>query len=228
MEPAVGMALAALQLGVEAILVKPKRSMGPFTGYVTISEDHSDELEITDQPVEQGAAISDHAFKRPSELTIEAMWSNSPSSQGFLGSLSDAATGTIGGVTSILTGNSQDQARDIYDKLLALQASRERFDVFTGKRVYKNMLISSLRVKTDKETENVLRVTCRMREVLIATVSVVQIAAPAADQQEPESSAPVIDKGAKQLRNVASNFNMQSAVDAITPDPLKFVTEGLL
>lgn len=226
MEQATGFALAAAQLGVEAILVRPKRSIGSFSAQVTISEDHVDEMEITDQPVEQGAAISDHAFKRPSEVTIEAIWSNSPTGQGFLSSVAGSVSGTIGGVQSILTGNSQDQIRDIYDKLLALQASRELSDVFTGKRVYKNMLISSMRVKTDKQNENILRVICHLREVLIVSVSVVQIAAPADAQQEPESSAPILDKGAKQLRNVAPSFNLQSAVDAITPDPLKFVTGG--
>jgi hypothetical protein len=38
---------------------------------VVVSEKHSDTLEITEHPVETGAAISDHAYKRPSEVVME-------------------------------------------------------------------------------------------------------------------------------------------------------------
>lgn len=57
---------------------RPARSIGPIVAQVTISERHEDTLEITEHPVEQGAAIADHAFKRPATVVITAAWSNSP------------------------------------------------------------------------------------------------------------------------------------------------------
>lgn len=75
---AIGQANPEGQVGYDAILVKPKRSFGPFVADVVLREVHTDTLTVTDQPVEQGASMTDHAFKRPAELVIEMMWSNSP------------------------------------------------------------------------------------------------------------------------------------------------------
>ena len=38
---------------------------------VVISEKHTDMLEITEHPVEVGAAVADHAYKKPSEVVME-------------------------------------------------------------------------------------------------------------------------------------------------------------
>jgi hypothetical protein len=50
-----GIVTAALNLGVQSILIKPSRSIGNFVAQVTVEETHEDLLEITDQPVEIGA-----------------------------------------------------------------------------------------------------------------------------------------------------------------------------
>lgn len=75
------------------------RSIGPIVANVTIEERHVDELDITDHPVERGATISDHAFKRPSEVVIRCAWSNSPSSPGTLsGGIAGAIGNKIAGI----------------------------------------------------------------------------------------------------------------------------------
>ena len=43
-----GFVNAALQYGINAILVRPKRSVGPFEMQVVMEEQHTDDLEITD------------------------------------------------------------------------------------------------------------------------------------------------------------------------------------
>ena len=58
-----------------ALFVPMNRSIGGLTADITIEESERDELTITEHPVEQGAPIADHAFKRPSEVTIRAAWS---------------------------------------------------------------------------------------------------------------------------------------------------------
>jgi hypothetical protein len=227
MAQALGIITAAVQLGVEAILVKPKHQIGDFTAHVTISEKHVDEMEVTDHPVEQGSKITDHAFMRPCELVVECAWSNSPQNAGLISGLLGAATGTVAGLSTILGGNGVNQVRDIYQKLLALQRSRVPFDVLTAKRAYKNMLLKSLQTETDKESANILRVTAHMREVIIATVQVVTISAPKDAQSVPQSTLAPVEKGMKQLSDGAK-MNLDSAVQALTPDPLKLISQGAL
>lgn len=208
-----GFVQIATQIGLDAILVRPKRQIGAFAATVTIAEDHSDELEITDQPVEQGASITDHAFKRPAEVTIECGWSNSPGSSSLLGSLASAVTGTIAGVQSLLTGNSVSQVKDIYAKFLALQESRVPMDVYTGKRVYRNMLIKSLSTRTDVNSENSLYLTVRLRQIIIvASATTLSVTADASAQRSPGSTNPTADGGTRQLQP-ATNYN-QGAGDA--------------
>lgn len=161
----------ALSKAPESVYVRPQRSIGGIVMDVTIEESHTDELEITEHPVEHGAAVTDHAYIKPANLTIRA-------------GVSDAsAKATAGDKRSVAA----------YEALRKLQRSREPFDVVTGKRVYRNMLISSLGVVTDQETENVLLFTAELREILIATIRTVSV--PRSRQRLAAKTAPVADKG---------------------------------
>lgn len=201
-----GLATAALQLGLEAILVKPKRSIGAFSAYVTFEEQHEDDLMITEQPVEVGAKITDHSYKLPPRVTIKCGWSNSPTSTNILGSLANSVTGTVSGVSAILGGNSKSQVKDIYNKLLLLQESRVPFDVLTGKRAYRNMLVKSLSTETNKETENALVITAVLQQVILVSVKSVKDAAPPASQNTPQQTMRATDKGTKNL-DPAPSYN---------------------
>lgn len=71
------------------------RSIGSIVANITVRERHVDELQITDHPIEQGANISDHAFKRPEEVTIECSWTNS-SQLPITGLLNDPTASLLG------------------------------------------------------------------------------------------------------------------------------------
>jgi|SRR5665213_731812 len=123
------------------------RSFAGLTGYVTIQESTVDSLEITQQPVQQGAMIADHAFKKPVNLSVTMQFKDNP-----LQSLAQ-----------------------VYQSLLALQtpvlpATLAPFTVITPKRVYTNMLLSTLGLTTDKKTEAVLAISASFQEVLLVSV----------------------------------------------------------
>ena len=196
-DSALAVLASAAQFG--SIIVKPKRAIGPFTAQVTIRETHHDELVMTDHPVEKGSTITDHAYKLPVAVTIECGWSNSPSNASVLSAASGIVTGTVSGVGALLTGNSQQQVKDIYSKLVTLQTSRVLMDVYTGKRLYKNMLIRSLRVVTDKHNEESLNVVFDLREIIIAGTTTILVSAPIAQQKNAPATAPVTNQGTKSL-----------------------------
>lgn len=150
----------------------PKRSIGGIVADATIEEIHQDQLTITEHPVEQGAAIADHAYKRPAEVIIRAGWSSSSPSALF----------------------NPSYLREVYDKLLKLQADRELIDVLTGKRDYPNMLIETLALTTDEKTENALMLTVRMRQVILVSTQTVTV--PSDDvQQSPQSTGNIQNMG---------------------------------
>lgn len=267
-----GFASAALQLGVQAVLIKPNNrglrnvrvydvetgpplSLPDITAQATIEEVHHDDLEVTDHPVEQGAAITDHAFKWPSEIILKLGWSNSPSSS--IGSgLIDAAVAfgaannpairqvanVVGVVTEIasiadsfLNGAQVEQVAAVYQQLREMQARRALFDVVTSKFTYQNMICKSLSTSTDYKTANALIITMTCKQLIL--VNTQTLALEKDKQAEPEKTASTEDQGQKQLVDSpappAGGFVgkvttlAKSAYDKLLPsDRYSFISKG--
>ncbi|WP_233977273.1 phage baseplate protein [Pectobacterium versatile] len=184
------------------------RKVGIIIPDVVISEKHSDVLEITEHPVERptnivasqySGTISDHAYRRPSEIVMEVGFAGG-------GSLLDSSlldTSRIG----LSIGLSP---KEVYQQLLDLQRLRLPFDVTTGKRQYQNMLIRSLDVTTDRTSENVLMAVITLRELIISETSDINVA-PKENMTLGTSTSAVIDSGVK----TPTPVNNQSVLSSI-------------
>lgn len=159
------------------------RSIGGIIPDVTIEEHHVDTLTITDHSVEQGAAITDHAFKNPAEITMRVAWSNSKSIANSI-------------ITGSLFKGQIANANDLYRQLLELQESRKVFDLVTGKRTYTSMLIKQLAVTTDHDSENSLIVTALMRQIIIVQTDAVELK-PAEQHSDPQDTSSILNAGTK-------------------------------
>jgi hypothetical protein len=159
------------------------RSIGPIIPGIVIEEDHEDTLTITEHPVEQGAAITDHAFKNPSSVTIQCMWSNTQAS---------------------LFDFSESYVQGIYQQLIALQNGRQPITIVTGKRMYQNMLLESITTQTTNESAYSLPVTLECKQIIIVQTSATTL--PPQDQHiTPQQTAPVIDNGSQSPTGGSSN-----------------------
>lgn len=184
--------LTAVNAGIVLLLqglgVKPYRAIGDIQADVTVEEEGLDELTITQHPVEQGAPIADHAYKNPAQCMLRVAWSNS----------------------SPVAGYDLGYAQEVYDKLLTLQESRELFTLYTGKRVYPNMLLASVHLHTDQVSENGLFIRARCEQVIITQTTLTSVSSTSSVLTQPEKTAPVVNAGAKQLQN-APNYNAAAA-----------------
>ena len=224
-----GFVQAGLQIGLDSILIKPKRGFynirsqdGKVTtiypdiiAHATVEERHHDELEVTDHPVEQGAMINDHAFKRPAEVTLHLGWSNSPPSPGGLINplIATAAANSsavvagadiyglakgVQGIQSAMSGAGTEQVKAIYQSLLQLQETRSLFDLYTGKRKYVNMVLKSLATETDFKNANSLPITMTCKQVIL--VNTKTIALSKGTQANPQATTSTIDKGSQSVK----------------------------
>ncbi|HAT1514542.1 TPA: hypothetical protein I8W54_002901 [Morganella morganii] len=168
---------------------------------VVISEKHTDSSEITEHPVQVpgsgGFTVSDHTFDRPSEVTMEIGFAGG-------GSLIDGfdTTSMFDISTGLKLGSSP---REIYQQLLDLKATRKPFDVITGKRDYKNMLIRAIEVTTDNTSENVLMVVLTLRQVIITETKSRQVA-PLENQTLPEATGGTEERGTVTPKPVRESF----------------------
>ena len=169
---------------LDLIQLSPKSNIGGIEIQATLEEQYSDALQITEHPVERGAAITDHAYKRPSEVVIRCGWSNSSTD-----SLVGAAQALFSGQMSM-----SDYVSDVYSQLLALQEKREPITITTSRRQYEDMLIVGLNVTTDVKTSNVLMVSVTLRQVIIVSTQATTLP-PRTDQANPEDTAEIEQRG---------------------------------
>lgn len=127
----------------QSIFGGPSRKIDDIAVNCVISEDTNDTLTVTRQPIQNGASISDHAYKEPTTLSM----------------------------TAYFTDNLTDSLMDIYDDLQVLQEARTPFDIVTPKRIYKSMLMTTLINHTDAKTENVLSISMTFEEIIIVSVT---------------------------------------------------------
>lgn len=160
------------------------RNIGGFVADVTVSEEHTDEVTVTDHPVEQGANISDHAFANPVRVVIRAGYSNSGQNAG---------------------GNSA-YVNQQYQNFIDLKNTRQPFAIITGRRNYSNMVIIGLALTTDETTANAMILTVTCREVIIVSTQTATV--PPADQQaNPQATGPTTSQGTVTPVPAAANVN---------------------
>lgn len=229
---------AGVQLGAASLIVKPQRGIFPsdgsttFVPQATIEERGTDDLEITDHPVEQGANIADHVYKRPCEVIIKAAWSNSPSAASGVGGLLSAAVAAaaanipavnaavnvyqqvqgalaaVNTITSSQSGQGTSGMNAIYQNLLKLQSGSPTTGpvlctIYTGRRVYTNMLLKSILLENDFKKENALYLTIVARQVILVN-SVAASISNAADPASNSSST----QGTKSLLPSTPSFSL--------------------
>lgn len=180
---------------LQDVLLRQGRSIAGIIPQVIIEEQHTDDLMITEHPVENSADITDHAVKQPSHVIMRCGWSQSGSN--------------VPGLS--LT---QPSPKDAYQMLLDLQKTRRPFDVVTGKRSYKNMLIKRLTTVTDEDTENALIVDVELREILMVSTTEQRFGTvgPIISQQlaNPAANSPLVNAGSVQLQDVTSSLSSQT------------------
>lgn len=217
---------AGVQLGLQSVAIAPLprriydivhfdgSGQNDIIAQAVVEEQHQDEMEVTQHPVETGAPITDHAFVRPAHLILSLMWSNSPPAAssltntaiGVAAGASSAINGVVGAVkaaqaaldfTSNQQGTGTTAINAAYATLLKLQQTRSLFSVITAKRLYQNMICKSLRTETNYKTANSLVIIVDCQQVFLVNTSVTAL--PAGVQASPQDTASYQTNGSKAL-----------------------------
>jgi len=181
----------------------PRRAIGPFTNYCVIEETCSHEAVLTEHPVQDGAAITDHIYLKPSQVTVRGLY-----------------------------GPTYAPLNETFDKLRQLLAARGIFDVVTGKAKYSNMAMRRLVINNDEFTENAVAFTIELQEIIIVSVEVVSVP-PAENQQNPSKTRSQEDAGKKQASEVKdpaaadNRTSLRKGSDAVLSDSTKQSLQNL-
>lgn len=166
----------------------------------TIREAHSSELTVTENPVETGVVVADHAFMNPLRLEVE----------GHVGDVSlhpDPA--------DPFASTTKRSARAL-ELLQNLQSSAVPFIVQTGLRVYQDMVIVSLTAEQGSGNAGSLEFHATLRQIITATTQSVTYpprkpGKPKKQAAKPvsggEKSATAITEPARRIAILKSAFN---------------------
>lgn len=127
-----------------------------FDGFSKVT--HSRQIEITENPVETGASIVDHAYVKPAEVTITVL-------------MSDVHQSMVSGQFS----GGYSRSVSAWTILTKLQEDRIPMSVLTRLGLYSNMLITEIRADDTAETVHGLQADVTLKEIPVARVKTVKI-----------------------------------------------------
>ena len=172
------------------------RSIGGLEFDATFLETHTVEMEVTENPVEVGSLVSDHAFMKPLVLSITA------------------------GVSAVLLpsgnpsfGSGSDRPVTAYQALTDLQATREPFDVETGLVSYENMVITRIVNSQDKDSSGVLQFTAQLREVILTETETVRYP-PRKEGTTKNQADKTVDRGEQPAKGVEGGQKKSSFLNS--------------
>jgi len=121
----------------------------------TMSEQVTDEAEVTSHPVEDGTDISDHVQLKPRQLSLTQLATNAP----------------------LFATPEPDRDILLHQQLRDMQKRKEPVTVVTGLDVYDNMVIKTISTGRDRSTGQALPIAINLTEVIIANQEVVTVPA---------------------------------------------------
>lgn len=135
----------------------------PWSFDAVVRESHHSELAVSDNPLETGVVVSDHAYMAPLKLDIEAA----------VGDFWLHAVGPDGEPVTDPFDSVVGRSVAAFKLLQGLQATAEPFSVQTGLRLYDHMVIISLDVDQDANTGTILKFKASLREIIFASTETV-------------------------------------------------------
>lgn len=156
-----------------------------------LSEGHSWSNDITANPVERGADVTDHIREIPDQVTLVGFVTNTP----FI----ESADGNT------ITDDSEDRVQAVIDRLKQIRAERSTVMVFTKYVLYEDMAIKSVDFTRDASNTNAVIFTVQFQHIRFAENQTVEVPAgiskkldKKADASTQKKTEPQKSGGAKQ------------------------------
>jgi hypothetical protein len=141
-----------------AVVIPTLVKIDDLTVDCSVSETHTFENELTENPVERGAAVVDHRRSKPNGVTIVGIVSNTPIKQ-----------------EDREADGANQRAEAAFTRLLELREAGELFTVKTKRRTYNNMAIVSLVVPADASIGDALQFSVTFREIRVVDSKTVKL-----------------------------------------------------
>ena len=190
-------------MAFENLFIRIQRSIGGISLDSVLLESHSSEIQLTKNPIELGADITDHAIISPKIINIRAVVSDSPLGVAAFAQIVDSITGLFGSSTSANVTRSQQA----YTALVALQEAREPIVLTTRLSVYENMIITGISVDQDKDTSRAVFIDMTLEQVIITESAVVNVSEDNLSGDTKKQASPAVENGRQEALTADTTSN---------------------
>lgn len=164
-----------------------------------ISEAPSFEIAVTDNPVDTGVSLADHAYAKPDTITMEVAVSDTPLLSDGKGTPSYKLATTWLGASAVDSNGEALVRRSInaWQYIMAKAKAFAIFDVQIGLGLYQNMMFISGSARQDKDTAGELIASIKLQQVKFAVTASV-LYPPRGPKKTQKNAAPKTDGGKKE------------------------------
>jgi len=203
----------AIQDVLGIIFGKRQAEIGGIVLDASIRETHKAPSKVTENPVEEGAKVTDHVQIDPITLTIEGMISDSPLGLPVIGNIQNFIS------TAASFFGKASRSVDAYERFLKLREDREPFDVITGLKRYENMILEDFQVDRDRQKANAIYFIATLKQIRIVASETTDVA-PASDEAK-DRAAKIKDAGQKKAEEVSADdpLNKNPNISSQNSDP---------
>jgi hypothetical protein len=171
----------------------------------SVNEAHQGSAQVTEHPVETGAAVTDNIRPLPRRLTIEGVVSNTPIyaeilsptrvSNGDVNAEVKSTSFTTASGKTVTTPKGKalqfsekfDRVKDVYEALVGAYQNGSLITIATTLQRYDSFAITALNVPRNVDNSNAIQFTIDFQEIL--TVDVQEVESLAAKHQEKKRGA---------------------------------------
>lgn len=172
----------------------------------TVSQSHKRKAEVTKNPVEDGAKITDHVQLDPVELELSGVFSDDDlNGLPFIGNVENLANA----VSQVFGGESR--SIQAHKAMIDLWKTREPFEVVTKLELYKNMVVSDYSVDETATTGNAIHFRAKFEQITIV---------------KPKSSISAVKAGVKNLASKAKKLGTKVSEKLTDANSLSSSTTG--
>lgn len=133
---------------MQTVVVKSETSGASYIFDVTFKETHNFQSTLTQNPVQEGAAINDHVYQQPPTFTWDV-------------GVSDCR--------GIIRNGTFQRSADAFQVLQGFWAKADTLTISTEFNTYHNMLVKSVNVVRDKNTMNAMRATVVFQQIVVTS-----------------------------------------------------------
>jgi hypothetical protein len=181
-------------MSVTVLWQAPAPQVGELVLDATLSESHTLDTRVTENPVEEGAAVTDHAQLQPRSVSLTGIVTNTPLD----------ATAVADGTR--YEKNQPGRGASAYAALRRLRQSRQLVALITPTELYENMMLVSLVVPREQGSGEAFRFSAQFREVILVQTQMVKLPA----SKKPRGQ-PAVNDGKKGAQEAPEATRRRSA-----------------